>query len=131
MPRFVLPSGAGIGYGGFILDSDSLRYLMTQLPDIADPLTRGAAWITLWEEMLDRRTSASSIVDLALRALPRESDEQNVQRILGYTRQAYWRFLPAAERAHGSRRGSRTVLKAGLAGAPDSEPQVRVVLGAA
>ena len=49
--------------------------------------------------MLDRRTSASSIVDLALRALPRESDEQNVQRILGYTRQAYWRFLPAAERA--------------------------------
>ena len=116
VPRFVLPSGAGVGYGGFILDVDSLRYLMTQLPEIGDPLTRGAAWITLWEEMLDRRTSASSIVDLALRALPRESDEQNVQRILGYTRQAYWRFLPAPERARVAPR-LEEALKTGLAGA--------------
>ena len=88
-------------------------YLLTHLPDIDDPLTRGAAWITLWEQMLDRRTPASSIVDLALRALPRETDEQNVQRILGYARQAYWTFLPAAERDR-----DRAAARAGADGRP-------------
>ena len=116
-PHFVLPSGGGIGYGGFELDAASLSYLVAHLPEIDDPLTRGAAWITLWEQMLDGRTPASSIVDLALRALPRETDEQNVQRILGYTRQAYWTFLPSPDRDRVSLR-LEPVLKAGLAAAP-------------
>jgi aminopeptidase N len=118
-PRFVLPSGGGIGYGGFDLDAGSLEYLTAHLPEIDDPLTRGAAWIALWEQMLDRRTPAASILDLALRALPRETDEQNVQRILGYTRQTYWSFLPAPERDRAAPRVEE-VLKAGLAAAPTS-----------
>ena len=116
-PHFVLPSGGGVGYGGFELDAASLTYLIAHLPEIDDPLTRGAAWITLWEQMLDRRTSASSVVDLALRALPRETDEQNVQRVLGYARQAYWNFLPAPDR-DGVAIRLELVLKAGLAAAP-------------
>ena len=97
-PRFVLPSGGGIGYGRFALDTASLDYLLAHLPDIDDPTHRGAAWITLWEQMLDRRAPASDIVELALRALPRETDEQNVQRILGYARPACWTFLSEADR---------------------------------
>jgi aminopeptidase N len=116
-PHFVLPSGGGIGYGGFELDAASLSYLLAHLPEIDDPLARGAAWITLWEQMLEGRTPASRIVDLALRALPGEADEQNVQRILGYARQAYWTFLPAPDRDRVSLR-LETVLKAGLAAAP-------------
>ena len=118
-PRFVLPSGGGVGYGGFELDETSSRYLVTHLPEIGDPLTRGAAWIALWEEMLNRKTSASSMVDLALVALPRETDEQNVQRILGYTSQAYWTFLPAAERERVAPRLEQ-VLRTGLSSAPTS-----------
>jgi aminopeptidase N len=118
-PRFVLPSGGGIGYAGFELDAASLEYLVTRLPEIDDPLTRGAAWITLWDQMLDRRTPASSVVDLALRALPRETDEQNVQRILGYARQAYWNFLPTPDRERVAPRLEQ-VLSAGLAAAPTS-----------
>ena len=38
-----------------ILDADSRRELLRRLPDLKDPLARGAAWVTLWEEMLDRR----------------------------------------------------------------------------
>jgi aminopeptidase N len=116
-PRFVLPSGGGIGYGGFALDTASLDYLLAHLPDIDDPLTRGAAWITLWEQMLDRRAPASDIVELALRALPRETDEQNVQRILGYARPAYWTFLSEADRRRVSPRFEQ-VLTNGLAAAP-------------
>jgi aminopeptidase N len=97
-PLFVLPSGGGLGYGGFELDSRTIEHLLSALPEIADPLTRGAAWVTLWDQMLDGRVSASDVLALALRALPREEDEQNVQRILAYTNQAFWRFVPAAER---------------------------------
>jgi aminopeptidase N len=116
-PSFVLPSGAGVGYGGFELDAATLAYLLKSLPDIHDPLTRGTAWVTLWEQMLERRVTPASVLDLALRALPRETDEQNVQRVLNYTEQAYWRFLPAAERAVISSRLENT-LRAGLAAAP-------------
>jgi len=118
-PHFVLPSGGGIGYAGFVLDAASLDDLVAHLPEIDDPLTRGAAWITLWEQMLDRRLPASSVVDLALRALPRESDEQNVQRILSYARPAYWNFLPVPARDRVAPRLEQ-VLKAGLASAPTS-----------
>ncbi len=90
--------GCGVGYGSFELDAGSLDYLLAHLPEISDPLTRGAAWVTLWDQMLDRRASPAALITLALTALPRETDEQNVQRILNYAEQAYWRFLPAAER---------------------------------
>jgi aminopeptidase N len=118
-PQFVLPSGRGIGYAGFELDPASRAYLLAHLPEIQDPLTRGTAWVTLWEEMLDGRATAAAILDLALAALPRETDEQNVQRILAYTERAYWKFLRAAERERIAPRLER-VLRDGLSSASSS-----------
>ena len=97
-PDFVLPTGGGIGYGDFALDDTSLAYLLAHLPEIADPLTRGAAWVTLLEQMLDGRVAPAAIMTLALRALPLEGDELNVARILGYSVQTYWMFLDAPAR---------------------------------
>ena len=54
-PQFILPTGGGLGYGDFTLDDSTRSYLLQHLPEFKDPLTRGAAWVTLWEEMLDRR----------------------------------------------------------------------------
>ncbi len=97
-PQFVLPTGGGLAYGDFTLDSASRTYLLQHLPDLKDPLTRGAAWVTLWEELLDRRVEPQDFLDLALRALPQETTEQNVQLILGYSDTAFWNFLPDTER---------------------------------
>ena len=116
-PRFVLPSGAGLGYADFELDTRTLTYLLEHVADIGDPLTRGAAWIALWDQMLNKRASASTLIRLALHALPLEKDEQNVQRILGYTEQAYWKFLPDSARASLSPEMEK-VFRAGLAAAP-------------
>ena len=116
-PLFVLPSGGGVGYGGFELDPASAAYLATSLPEIKDALTRGTAWITLWEQMLDGRTPASDVVSLALRALPLETDEQNIQRILSYARQAYWGFIPSDARSQVAPRLEQ-VLRDGLASTP-------------
>ena len=46
----------------------------THLPDIDDPLTRGSAWVTLWEQMLDGRDAAAARCSIwRCAALPRET----------------------------------------------------------
>ena len=98
IPAFVLPNGGGLGYGLFVLDASSRAWLLEHLPEIPDALTRGAAWVTLWDNLLEAHVGAPAFLDLAGRALLRESDEQNTQRILNYLGRAYWRFLPQRER---------------------------------
>jgi aminopeptidase N len=112
-PDLILPTGGGRGYGDFVLDAASLAYLLELLPAIDDPLTRGAAWVTLWEQMLDGRVPAAAALDLALRALPQETDELTVQRVLGYVSRAYWLFVTPEERDRVAAR-VETVLRAGL-----------------
>ena len=62
-PRYVLPTGGGWAYGDFVLDPMSRGYLARSAGAIADPLTRGAAWVTLWESMLDGAVPATTFVD--------------------------------------------------------------------
>ena len=97
-PRFVLPNGGGLGYGLFVLDVASSAYLVAHLEQLSDPLLRGSAWVTLWDNMLEGAIEPPALFDTALRALPVERDEQNVQRVLGYAARLYWRFFSAAQR---------------------------------
>ncbi|MFQ5569820.1 MAG: M1 family aminopeptidase [Rhodothermales bacterium] len=97
-PDFMLANGSGVGYGLFELDPASRTYLLEHLPDVADPTVRGIAWVSLWEAMLDGQVDPEALLDLAVKALPAEPDELNVQRILNYLTGAYWRFIPPEAR---------------------------------
>jgi len=97
-PLYVIPNGGGLGYGLFQLNDQTRRYLLEHLETIRDPLTRGSAWVDLWENLLEGQVGAADFLDLAARALPKEVDEQNVQRILSYTTHAFWQFLSPQER---------------------------------
>lgn len=55
--------------------------------------------------------------DLLLSSVPRETDDLNLQRMLGYAQQAYWRWLEPAER-EAAAPGLEKVLRAGLDAAP-------------
>jgi len=112
-PRYVLSNGAGWAYGAFTLDKATLSWLMTNLPDLGDPLTRGSAWVTLWDAMLDGQVKPDAFLGLALRALPRETDEQMTSRVLGYSSNVWWRFLGATERTAQAQR-FENVLREGL-----------------
>jgi len=118
-PEFILPTGGGLAYGDFTLDDSTRAFLLQRLPDLKDPLTRGAAWITLWEEMLDRRVKPADFTSLALAALPREDTEQNLQLVLGYLENAFWGFLPDAVRRDLAP-GLEQVLRTGLVKSPSS-----------
>jgi aminopeptidase N len=95
---YVLPTGGGIGYGDFVLDTRTRGYLIAHLADIPDPLLRGSALVTLWEEMLDGRVPPHGLFATLRTALPREHDELSVQRMLGYMQQLFWKFLSDDER---------------------------------
>ncbi len=97
-PLYVLPNGGGWGYGDFRLDPRSRDYLLTSLPQIDDALTRGSAWVTLWDSLLDGKVAPDAFFDLALQSLPREADEQMTSRILGYASNTWWRYLDAPAR---------------------------------
>ena len=97
-PLYVIPNGGGLGYGLFRLDDATLRYLLDHMEEIPDPLTRGSAWVDLWENLLAQRVKPADLLGLAERALPAETDEQNTQRILSYAVRAYWNEIPPAER---------------------------------
>jgi len=91
--RFALPNGTGVEYGGFRLDPDTRAFLVGNMAKITDPLTRGAAWVDLWEEVLDGRLPPGTFLDAALDALGTETDELNLARILGYLSAGYWRLM--------------------------------------
>jgi aminopeptidase N len=115
--EFVLPNGGGIAYGEFHLDAASLAWLTANLPSIDDELTRGSAWVTLYDAMLDAEVTPDAFLSLALRALPVERNELNINRILGYVREAYWRHSTPPVRARLAPR-VELALRLGLDGAP-------------
>jgi aminopeptidase N len=103
-PLYVLPNGGGpngggLGYGLFVLDEETRRYLAGHIEDIPDALTRGSAWVDLWENLLEDPRMASEFLDLAARALPKERDEQNTQLILSDLTRAFWLMLGPEERS--------------------------------
>ena len=114
--QFVLPNGGGIAYGEFHLDRTSLTWLVANLPSIEDELTRGSAWITLWESMLIGAVSPDAFLTLAIQALRVEQNELNISRVLSYSRDAYWRYSTPAMRTRFAPR-IEAVVRLGLDGA--------------
>jgi aminopeptidase N len=97
-PLYVLPNGQGLGYGGFSLDAASRRYLVDHLEDIPDDLTRASALVVLWDEVLNAHISAGEFLAFAARVLPKETNEQNLQYLLGAMADTYWKFLSQDQR---------------------------------
>jgi aminopeptidase N len=108
-PLFVLPNGGGLAYGELHLDPASRVSLAATVSSIRDPLTRGSAWLALWDAMLDRELEPSTVARAALESLPRETDELIVEEILGQLRTIYWRFTADDERRALAPRVERTL----------------------
>ncbi len=97
-PEAILANGDGAAYGNFILDEKSRKYLITNAQISGDPLLRGVAWVTLWDEMLNGAVPAKTFLAAASNSLAVESDPLVAQRILNYIQTAFWKFLNGSDR---------------------------------
>jgi len=96
--EFILPNGSGLEYGEFVLDARSQGYLLSHINELDTALMRGAAWVTLWDQLLEGRLAPNLFLHTALASLPIEQDELIISRLLSYTRTLYWSFLSNSER---------------------------------
>jgi len=96
--RFALPNGSGVEYGLFLLDDVSLESLVREAHALRSPRTRGAAWVTLWDQVLEGRLAPSGFLTRVLQALPDEAVELNLATLLGYVSRTFWDLLSTEER---------------------------------
>jgi aminopeptidase N len=113
-PDWILPLGGGLGYGDVDLDPVSLAFLGRAAHTIDDPVTRTAAFITLWEAVLDGQVAPEDYFTLLVHALPVERNELTLQLLLDQTRATFWRFTREDARAAAAGR-LEPVLRTGLA----------------
>jgi len=98
-PDFLLPESEAVGYGHFRLDEGSREYLLEHVASLEDPVVRGVAWLTLWDAVLEGEVDPGRFLDLLVRGATTETDELNLQRVLGFLETTYWRLLLPADRA--------------------------------
>lgn len=95
VPLFVLFNSSGQGYGVWPVDEAMFSYFY----DIGQPLNRAAAYISLYENMLNRRyIKPAALLNLFLDGLNKEKEELNIKLITGYIGTIYWEFLSQQER---------------------------------
>ncbi len=87
---FVLPDG----YGAYRLDARSRQYLLQHLSELADAQLRAEAWSALWED----HVPATQLIETAMLAIPRETDELNSQRLLSDIERLAWLDQPSLPR---------------------------------
>ncbi len=98
-PEAVLGHASPMSYGYFPLDESSRNYLLANLPAVQDPVLRGSAWLSLYEDMLRGQFPPQTFFDALLDAIPQEQEPLNLNNLLNNLRVVYWRFLSAEERA--------------------------------
>lgn len=118
-PRFVLPGTDGVGYGLVLLDEASAEALLDGVGSLSNASTRAAAWVALWDNVLEGQITASRYLAAAARALPCESDPLVSDWLAGLFPRIFWSFLaPPARVAWAS--GLEVLLRNLVETAPDA-----------
>lgn len=121
-PHFVLPNGRGLAYGECHLDPRSRTWLLNHLGEIPDALTRGSAWLTLWDEMLIGTIPAGALLHLATSLVTREDNDLNLQRVLTGLGPLVWIFTDTQSNDAVATQVERALM---LALARHSRPQLK------
>lgn len=102
---FYLANGSELGYGYFRLDPKSKSFLLKNIQLIKDDVTRGAAWLALYESLIrseqsTQKSDAQELLRTIITGLKTEREPLNRQNILGQLSTVYWKFLSPKERAN-------------------------------
>lgn len=103
-PALIIANADGYGYGYFVLDEVSRKYLLKNINQLESPMWRGVSWLSLWENMLHLGIHPKFLVPVLLEGIQTETDPLIRQRILGYLGNLYWQYLsePARKQVNGA-----------------------------
>lgn len=81
-PDYVWPNDGDYGYGLFLPDDRTVRWIVAHVGDVHDALLRALLWNALWDVVRDLRLSPARYIATVLRWMPAERDEQISRTIL-------------------------------------------------
>jgi aminopeptidase N len=93
-PDYVFANDGDYGYGIFLPDSTSATYLAAHVGELDDDLLRALTWGALWDLVRVQRLSPAAFLEIAMRELPRERDEQIASVVLRTAAADLSRYLP-------------------------------------
>ncbi len=97
VPDYLFANEGDYGYGLFLLDPRSTRYMLAHVGEVRNPLLRAMVWGGLWDLVREARLAPAEYVELALRELPREQDEQIATQVLARSSAALTRYASTAD----------------------------------
>ena len=92
-PRFIFANDGDYGYGRFLLDDRSRAEVMRRIGAVEDPFLRAVLWGALWDALRETQIAPEKYLALALKSMPRESDEELLQSLLERTTRTFQRYL--------------------------------------
>jgi aminopeptidase N len=97
-PQFVFANDQDYAYGRFLLDDRSGRAVITQLDAVRNVFERALLWGSLWDAVREAEFAPKEFVELSLRLLPGESDEELAQTLAGHLTTGLHRYVSAEVR---------------------------------
>ncbi len=97
-PDYVFANDGDYGYALVLPDSASVRWLAANVGTVHDDFQRAMLWGALWDLVREARLPPERFAEVALRELPRETDEQLSASIVGRLTTALSRYATVAAR---------------------------------
>jgi aminopeptidase N len=97
-PAFAFANAGDQGYGLVLLDDRSVRWLEQAIGSVGDGFLRAMLWSALWDLVREARLDPARYVELALRELPAERDEQISGSLLNGITRSMTAYLVASRR---------------------------------
>ncbi len=97
-PQYVFLNDQDYAYGRFLLDERSRKAVIEHLGSVSDVFDRALLWGSLWDSVREAEWVPLEFLDLALRLLPAETDEQLTQSLIGHVDTGLHRYVSSAVR---------------------------------
>jgi aminopeptidase N len=98
-PRYVFLNDRDYAYGRFLLDERSRKAVVEHLGAVDNVFDRALLWGSLWDSVREADLAPRDFLDLALRLLPAETDEDLAQSLIGHVTTGLHRYVSGDTRA--------------------------------
>ena len=95
---YLLSEAVDPGYGLFPLDPSTLDFFSSHFSELENENTRAVAWVDIIQNIMMGAIPPRYLIDLAIKALPHETNEQIIDMTLGSLGYMYWALLSDGER---------------------------------